>query len=302
MARDRTKIERQFIWSLLLICLILVLEVVGGILTGSLALLSDAAHVFLDAMALGISFVAIRLSARPPDARYTFGLHRLQVLAALANGTTLIVVAVGIFREAWERFQAPPDVVAGPMLIVALIGLAVNLVVALVLGDHDHNDLNVRSAFLHVLGDALASVGVVIAGAVILLTGWTLIDPIVSVLIGVIITLGSLRVLREALHILTEGVPRNMDIGHVRDTMQQAQGVCDVHDLHIWTVSPGFLALSAHVVLEDQPLARVQSTVAELKHVLAHEYGISHVTIQVESQHCGEAEWALPQPSHHHAH
>jgi len=285
---DSHRLERRLVLSLALTGLILVAEVAGGLLTGSLALLSDAAHILLDILALAMSYAALRLASRPPDDRHTYGFHRLQVLAALANGTTLVLVAFGIFREAWVRFHRPAPVLAGPMLAVAVIGLAVNLAVALVLREHDHHDLNVRSAFLHVLGDALSSVGVIAAGLVILLTGWTLADPIVSVLIGLIILAGSGRVLRESLHILVEGVPEGATASQVGAVMGQAPGVSEVHDLHIWTVSPGYAALSAHVVLADQSLAQAQRVQTELKKVLAEQFGIEHTTIQFECANCGQ--------------
>ena len=288
MPKDTQRVERRFLLSLALTGLILVAEVVGGLWTGSLALLSDAAHVFLDLFALGMSYVALRLAARPPNDRHTYGYHRMQVLAALANGATLFLVAFGIFREAWERFRDPAPVLAGPMLIVAVIGLVVNLAVALVLREHDHHDLNVRSAFLHVLGDALASVGVIVAGVVILLTGWHWVDPLVSVLIGVIIVIGSGRVLRESVHILAEGVPLHLTSSQVAAAMGQVPGVVEVHDLHVWTVSPGYVALSAHVVLTDQSLSRTQEVMAGLKQTLTGTFGIEHTTIQFECESCGQ--------------
>jgi len=280
--------EQRFILSLTLTGAIFLAEVVGGLWTGSLALLSDAAHVFMDIFALGMSYGALRLAALPPDDRHTYGFHRLQVLAALANGATLLLVAFEIFREAWERFRNPAPVLAGPMLIVAVVGLAVNLIVALVLREHDHHDLNVRSAFLHVLGDALASLGVIGAGVVILFTGWTVIDPLVSAAIGVILLLGSGRVLRESLHILAEGMPEGLKASQVAEAMRGVAGVVEVHDLHVWTVAPGYVALSAHVVLADQALSQTQEVMAGLKRALADEFGIEHTTIQFECESCGQ--------------
>jgi len=280
--------EQRFILSLTLTGAIFLAEVVGGLWTGSLALLSDAAHVFMDIFALGMSYGALRLAALPPDDRHTYGFHRLQVLAALANGATLLLVAFEIFREAWERFRNPAPVLAGPMLIVAVVGLAVNLIVALVLREHDHHDLNVRSAFLHVLGDALASLGVIGAGVVILFTGWTVIDPLVSAAIGVILLLGSGRVLRESLHILAEGMPEGLKASQVAEAMRGVAGVVEVHDLHVWTVAPGYVALSAHVVLADQALSQTQEVMAGLKRALADEFGIEHTTIQFECAACGQ--------------
>ena len=288
MMHNSHHVERRFLLSLVLTGLILVAEVIGGLWTGSLALLSDAAHVFLDAFALGVSYVALRLAALPPDDRHTYGFHRLQVLAALANGATLLLVAFEILREAWERFRYPTPVLAGPMLAVAVVGLVVNLVVALVLREHDHHDLNVRSAFLHVLGDALASIGVIGVGIVIAVTGWTLIDPLVSVLIGLIILIGSGRVLRESLHILVEGMPGSLTVTEVAEAMGQVAGVGEVHDLHVWTLSPGYVALSAHVLLTDQSLSQSQRVMEELKRTLAGQFDIEHTTIQFECTNCGQ--------------
>lgn len=280
--------ERRFVWSLVLTGLILAAEIAGGLWTGSLALLSDAAHVFLDVFALGLSYVALRLVALPPDDRHTYGFHRMQVLAALLNGVTLLLVAFEIFREAWARLQSPAPVLAGPMLVVAVVGLVVNLVVALVLREHDHDDLNVRSAFLHVLGDALASVGVIAAGIIILLTGWMWVDPLISALIGLIILLGSGRVLREAVHILAEGMPEGIKASTVAEAMGSVPGVVEVHDLHVWTVSPGYAALSAHVLVDDQALSQTQEVMEGLKRALAEQFGIEHTTIQFECDNCGQ--------------
>jgi cobalt-zinc-cadmium efflux system protein len=288
MVANRSHTERRFVLSLALTSLIFAAEVVGGLLTGSLALLSDAAHIFLDILALAMSYVALRLATRPADDRHTYGFHRLQVLAALANGATLLLVAVGIFREALERLREPASVLAGPMLAVAVVGLIINLVVIFILREHHHDDLNVRSAFLHVVGDALSSVGVIIAGVVILLTGWTIVDPLVSVLIGVIIVAGSGRVLRQSVHILTEGVPEGLTAAQVNAAMLGLPGVEEVHDLHVWTVSPGYVALSAHVVLADQSLAQTHAIQSALKRLLANEFGINHTTIQLECVNCGQ--------------
>jgi cobalt-zinc-cadmium efflux system protein len=258
------------------------------LLTHSLALLSDAAHVLLDMLALGMSYIALRLAARPADDRHTYGYHRFEVLAALANGSLLFLMALGIFREAWRRFQAPEPVLAAPMLAVAVIGLGVNLVVMRVLGDHDHADLNVRSAWLHVLGDMLSSVGVIVAGVIILLTGWTLADPLVSVLIGCVILVGAGRVLRQALHILLEGTPEGMNPGQVAQAMREVMGVSEVHDLHIWTVSPGYEALSAHAVLDERSFPAADEVLADLRQMLARRFSIRHTTIQVECANCGQ--------------
>lgn len=288
MPRDTHPIERRFVLALALTGLIFAVEVVGGLWTGSLALLSDAAHVFMDLLALAMSYAALRVAAWPADERHTYGYHRWQVIAALANSVTLLLVAYGIFRAAWQRFQAPEPILAGPMLIVAAIGLVVNLIVALALSNHDHHDLNVRSAFLHVLGDTLSSVGVIAAGGVILLTGWLWVDPLISVLIGVIILVGSGRVLRETLHILVEGAPNDVTTAQVRPALQTVPGVSDVHDLHIWTVGPGYVALSAHVVLSDPSFAGAQNVQTRIRTLLAERFGIQHTTVQLECTNCGQ--------------
>jgi cobalt-zinc-cadmium efflux system protein len=280
--------ERRLLLALLLTGLILLLEVAGGLWTGSLALLSDAAHILLDVLALALSYVALRVSFRPADDRYTYGFHRVRVLAALANGALLVLVAFGIFREAWLRLREPAPVLAGPMLAVAVIGLVVNLIVMRVLGDHDHSDLNVHSAFLHVLGDTLSSVGVIAAGVLIFFTGWTWVDPLASVLIGVVIVIGSTRLLRSALHILAEGVPEGLTAREVAAVIRGVPHVAEVHDLHVWTVSPGYAALSAHVVLADRSLAEAQGVQEELKQALAEKFGIHHTTIQFECANCGQ--------------
>lgn len=264
-------------------------EVAGGLLTGSLALLSDAAHVFLDAFALALSYVALRAASRPPTSRHTYGLHRFQVLAALVNGGTLAAVAVGIFREAARRLYDPVPVWAKPMLAVAAGGLAVNLAVALLLHSHDRDDLNVHSAFLHVVGDSLSSIGVLGAGVVILLTGWTLADPLVSLVIGSVILVGAVRVLVQAVHILVEGVPRGMSAEEVQRRLEGVPGVRGVHDLHVWAVSPGYVALSAHVVVADQTVSQAEALTGKLRRLLAEEFGIGHATIQVECTGCPEA-------------
>jgi cobalt-zinc-cadmium efflux system protein len=274
--------------SIALTALIFVAEFAGGLWTGSLALLSDSAHVFMDAFALGLSYLAIRAATLPANDRHTYGYHRMQVLAALVNGATLLFISFEIFKDAIHRFQYPEPIFAEPMLIIAIIGLIVNIVVALVLREHDHEDLNTRAAFLHVLGDALASVGVIIAGIIIYFTGLQWLDPLVSILISVLILVSSGRLLKETIHILAEGMPEGMSASAVANTMKDTPGVAEVHDLHIWTVSPGYVALSAHVLLEDQTLSQSERTMTELKHKLDSEYKIEHTTIQFECKNCGQ--------------
>lgn len=293
---SENKSNRLFI-SIALTGLIFLAEFVGGLWTGSLALLSDSAHVFMDVFALGLSYLAIRVATRQANDRHTYGYHRMQVLAALANGATLLLISFEILKEAIKRFQNPEPINAGPMLIVAVIGLLVNVIVALVLREHDHEDLNTRLAFLHVLGDALASVGVIGAGIAIYFTGLTWIDPLVSVLISILILISSGRLLKETVHILAEGIPEGMAASQVAATIQTVDGVAGIHDLHIWTITPGYVALSAHVVLQDQKLSDSESIMMELKKRLDTEYEIEHTTIQFECKRCGQLQTACSHES-----
>jgi cobalt-zinc-cadmium efflux system protein len=300
-------IEKRFILSISLTVIILVAEIIGGFWTGSLSLLSDAAHVFMDVFALALSYIALRLSALPPDDRHTYGYHRLEVLAALVNGITLGAIAIGIFTESWERWQNPTTIKSMEMLIIAVIGLLVNAAVAYVLHDsgedghshghahgheHEHQhqteDINVKSAYLHVLGDAISSVGVIVAALIIWKTRWQWVDPLMSVLIGVLILVSSWRVLRSSLHILIEGVPEGLSLNEIGNSMSRIHGVLEVHDLHVWSLCSGHIALSAHVTIEDQNTQTNAALMAALKHELDEHFGIEHTTIQFECAGCGQ--------------
>jgi cobalt-zinc-cadmium efflux system protein len=290
MSHDHTNEikENRFVLALALTGLIFLAEFIGGFWTHSLALLSDSAHVFMDAFALGLSYLAIRAAKLPADDKHTYGYHRMQVLAALTNGATLFLIAFEILREAWNRFQNPEAVSAGPMLVIAVIGLIVNLVVAFTLSKHDHDDLNTRAAFLHVLGDALASVGVIAVGVILLFVNWTWLDPLVSVMIGILILFSSGRVLKESVHILAEGMPTGMTATSIAESMLKVPGVSQVHDLHVWTVAPGYIALSAHVTIEDQSISQTAEMMTALKETLHKGYEIQHTTIQFECENCGQ--------------
>jgi cobalt-zinc-cadmium efflux system protein len=287
-------IEKKFILSLTFTVAILIVEVIGGLWTGSLALLSDSAHVLMDIFALGLSFAALRLSALPINDRHSYGYHRLEVLAALANGLTLAVIAFGILWEAVKRWQTPQPILGLEMLIIAVIGLVINLVVAFVLGgehnhhENGHEDLNLKSAFLHVVGDAVSSVGVIVAGLIIWLGGPVWVDPLVSGLIGVLILFSAYRVLRSALHILLEGTPEGLSTSQVNSAMQKLEEVEEVHDLHVWSICSGHIALSAHVVLCCDGKVNSAMVMEKLKTLLLSSYGIEHTTIQFEDAHCGQ--------------
>lgn len=266
----------------------LVAEVVGGIFTGSLALLSDAAHVFLDIFALALSYFAVRMSKRAATVRHSYGFFRMKVLAAFINGGMLILVALEIVREAIGRFSNPQQVIAGPMLIIAFIGLAANLLVAFVLKDHEHEDINARAAFLHVIGDALSSIGVILAGVLIMVTGWYWCDPLASLLIAFIIFRGAFGVLKEATHILSEGTPDNADIDHVAQSILKIEDVRSVHDVHVWALEPGLKILTAHIVLEDRLLSATSRIMERIKNMLKKDFSIDHTTIQFECGDCGQ--------------
>ncbi len=265
---------------------ILVVEVIGGIISNSLALLSDAAHVFSDVVALSLSFLALRLATRPPSTSRTFGYHRAEVLAALTNGIILLVVSFFIFKEAFERFSTPPEIKTTEMLVVAVFGFLVNLWVALRLRGHAH-DLNIKSAFLHVVGDALASLGVIIGALFIIFTGNTAADPIISVLIGSIIIVGSLRVIRESVHILYEGTPRNVDFEMVTSVILGVDGVKSVHDLHIWSICSHINAASAHILVDDVKMSHVGEISKSIGDKM-ESLNVNHTTFQFECVKEGE--------------
>lgn len=257
----------------------MVAEVVGGLLSGSLALLADAGHMFTDAGALALSLLAMRMAQRPPTPDKTYGYVRLEILAALVNGAMLLVIAVFIVLEAWERLGDPVGVDGPLMLGVAVVGLGVNVVGALLLHGHAHDNLNVRGAYLHVLGDLLGSVGAIVAAVVIVTTGWTLADPLVSVAIAVLILVSSWRLVREATDVLLEAAPRNLDVSEVVEALKGVEGLDDVHDVHVWTLTSGFVALSAHGVIDDPTQhARILGEVQ----TRMRERGIGHVTFQLE--------------------
>lgn len=263
----------------------LVAEVVGGLLTNSLALLADAGHMATDVAALGLSLFAVWLARRPATPDRSFGFYRAEVLAALANSATLVAISFYIFWEAFHRLDAPPEVKSGPMLAVAIAGLIANVASAWVLmrgGGHEDN-LNTRGAFLHVIGDMLGSVGAIVAALVMLATGWYLADPILSAGIGVLILWNSWKLLRESVEVLLESTPADIDAGDVRQAMIEIEGVSGVHDLHVWTVTSGLVALSSHVeVAGRRPW---HDTLVDLCDTLREQFGIAHVTLQPEEPH-----------------
>ncbi|UCE38128.1 MAG: cation transporter [Thermoplasmata archaeon] len=271
--------------AIILTSTIIVVEVIGGLISNSLALLTDAAHVFMDALALGLSFSAITIACKPLDEKATFGYHRAEIFAALINGVLLVIVVIFILREAIERLSSPPEIKTFEMLGVATFGLAVNLFVTLTL--RGHHDLNIRGAYLHVLGDTLSSFAVIIGGVVIILTGNHIVDPILSVLIAIIIIYSSLRLLKESVDILMERVPKHIDIDRLQDDILELEGVKSIHDLHVWSICSNVHALSAHVIVEAMSVKETEKITSEMNKRLLDGYGITHTTIQFECNECG---------------
>ena len=259
----------------------MVVQVVVGWWTNSLALLADAAHLFVDAVGVGLSLLAVWFAERPATAEKTYGYYRVEILAALVNGVVLCVLAIAILVEAWERLRVPHEVSAGPVLVVAVAGLGVNLLAAWLLHAGAGESLNVRGAYLEVLGDALSSAAVIVAAAVILVTGWTTADALASAAIGFLILPRTLALLKQAVNVLLEGVPAHLDLGEIETALRGVPGVKRVHDLHVWTLTSGREAMSAHV--EVEPGTRPDRILDELHVVLHARFGIDHTTIQVET-------------------
>ena len=277
---DTTKSRLRF--AALFTSSILLVEVAGGIWTGSLALLSDAGHVFMDLLSLVLSLGAIHLAGLPVDDRRTFGWHRAEVFAAFINGATLTGIALLIIYESLQRAFFPVEIKGLQMTLVALAGLLANLVVLLKLRGHRHQDLNLESAFLHVLSDFTASIGVVVAGVLIYLTGWRLADSIISGAIGIVILLGALRVLRESGHILLEGVPRGLEVAEVADAILQVEGVLNVHHLHLWSICSNVLAISSHILIEEKDRPRSDEIISRIDHMLRERFRASCTTLQLD--------------------
>lgn len=272
---------------------IMFLEFFGGLFTNSLALLSDSGHMLSDASSLGLSLFAIWFAARPPSPNKTYGFYRFEILAALFNGVTLFVIAGFIMWEAYGRFFQPPSVASGSMMIIASVGLLANMVSAWALlkkGDVKGN-VNLRSAYLHVLGDALGSVGAIVAGFVMYVFGWYIADPIISVIVALLILRGAWGVIQHTVHILMEGTPITIDQEEVMQTLQQIEGVLDVHDLHIWTITSGLDSLSCHLLIEDDRDSQV--VLQEAIHRIEEKFKITHTTIQVEKSHLQHGEMRI---------
>lgn len=272
---------------LVLVLAYMVAEVVGGLLTNSLALLADAGHMLSDAGALALSLFALWIARRPPTSTHTYGFYRTEILAALVNGATLVAISIYIFAEAARRLGDPPEVQGGWMMAVAAGGLAVNLVGLWVLSAGRDENLNMQGAWLHVLTDTLGSVGTLGAGLLILAFGWTWADPVASVAIALLVLYSSWALLRETVAVLMEGAPGDVDVDEVRNALVGMPGVVSAHDLHVWTITSGMVALSAHVVAADGDRAD-GALLDRIRHMLHDRFGIDHITIQIEPEDFGE--------------
>jgi cobalt-zinc-cadmium efflux system protein len=276
----RASSRRALTTVLVLTVAFTVVEIVGGFVTDSLALLADAGHMLSDTFAIGLALVALTLASRPSTPRRSFGFQRAEILAAFVNGLTLVLISGWIIWEAVGRFRDPPDVLGGWMLAIAATGLVVNTVSALILARSEHQSLNVRAAFRHVLADLLGSAGVIVAAVVILLTGWTTVDPLVSVAIALLILGSAWGVLRDSTAILMEQAPSGVDADAVAQAITDVPGVTSVHDLHVWTITSGFDALSAHVLVgRGQDCHGLRR---EIERVLEARFEITHTTLQVD--------------------
>jgi cobalt-zinc-cadmium efflux system protein len=258
----------------------MVAEVIGGLASNSLALLADAGHMLSDAGALALSLFALWIAERPPTARHSYGYYRTEILAALVNGATLVAISLFIFVEAWERFRNPSDVHGTLMIGIAVGGLAVNVIGLWLLNEGRDDSLNVRGAWLHVLTDALGSVGAIVGGLLIWQFGWAWADPAVSVLIGLLVVYSSWNLLKETVAVLMERAPGHIDVDKLRDSIAGIPGITSVHDLHVWSITSGMVALSTHVCVEDEiDRDAILTTIREQLHLT---FGIDHSTIQVE--------------------
>jgi cobalt-zinc-cadmium efflux system protein len=275
-----TKNRRALATALAITAAYTAVEVIGGLITGSLALLADAGHMLSDNFSLGLALIAFWLSAKPPTPERSFGYKRAEILAALVNGMTLVAISIWIFYEAYQRFQDPPEILGGWMMTVAVIGLSVNVAAAWVLMRSKAESLNLQGALRHILADLAGSAGVIAAAVIILLTGWLYADPLISVLIGFLVLGSSWKLLKESTNILLEQAPRGIDVTEVGRKMVGVEGVEEVHDLHVWEITSGFPALAAHVLVgqgEDCHEMR-----REIERVLYREFGIEHTTLQVD--------------------
>lgn len=272
--------------SLFLTLAFVLIEAAAGIFSNSLALLTDAAHNLTDVIALGLSWFAIRLTSQPADARKTYGYHRAGILVALVNSTTLVLISIGIFYEAYKRFVSPAEVQSTVLIVVGLIAVAINLATALLVHRGSESDLNLRSAFIHLMGDVLSTVAAVIAGVIIYFTGANWLDPLVSVLIGFLILASAWGILRDAVDILLESTPRDVDLKKMVSEINAVDGVLGVHDLHVWSLTQNLRSMSAHILTADISVSMGAEIQGRINELVYHRYNIAHATLQLECVDC----------------
>ena len=279
----RPRERRALLLSLVLTSVVLVAEVLGGLWTGSLMLLSDGVHMLGHAVALGVSWVALWVAGRPRSSRSHYGLHRAEILGSLANALGLFALAGWIVAEAVHRFAHPTDLATREMLVIALVGLVTNVITAWLLARSGAEDLNTRSALLHMLGDLFSSVAVVAGGVILLFTDWTWLDPLLSVLVAVLVAVWSIGLLRASVNVLLERAPPGLEPEDVLHALRTSPGVEDVHDLHVWEITSGYVCLTAHVVVEDAPVSTTAALRERLNALLLERFGVAHVTLQLEA-------------------
>jgi cobalt-zinc-cadmium efflux system protein len=278
--------QRAIVVSLGIVLFIMIAEVIGGIISNSLALLGDAGHMLVDGLALSLTLFALNIARRPATLTRTFGFHRVEIMVALINGTILALVSIIVFYESYQRFLNPPEVRTPVMLAVAVIGLLGNVASIFLLRRIGKMSLNIKAAFWHIIGDTLSSLGVIAAGIVILVSGWTYADPLVAVLIGFIILWGAVQLVRESTEILLEAVPRQITVEKVVEKLKEIESIEGVHDVHIWTITSGIYALSAHLVTKDLLVSQSTSLVEIVNRSLTENFNISHTTLQLECENC----------------
>jgi cobalt-zinc-cadmium efflux system protein len=287
--------KRDLLVALSITVLMMAAEVIGGLLSNSLALLSDAGHMLTDNVALLLSFFAMKFATMPATDRRTFGFYRLEILAAFVNGIVLALMSLYIIYEAYMRIIHPQPVAGTLMLVVAAIGLVANIIGAFVLNKHSGSSLNIRGAYLHILGDALSSVGVVIGGIIIIYTGWYLVDPLLSILISLVIIYGAWSLVKESVSILLESVPSHIDIEDLAAEIGKIRGVREAYHIHVWTITSGVYAMSAHVIIDDQLVSLNRDLLDRIRSVVAAKFKVMHSTIQIECERCdGEPVCSLP--------
>jgi len=287
-SRSHPSTQRNMLVVLSITAGIMIAEIIGGLLANSLALLSDAGHMLTDILALGLSLAAMRFARKPPTPEKTFGFYRLEILAAFFNGMLLLFISLYIFYEAYHRLVDPREIKGLFMLLVAAIGLLANGVGIVILRKSAHTSLNVRSALFHLVGDTVSSVGVIVGGTIIIYTGWYVVDPIISILIGGLILRGAYSLVRESIDILLEATPKEIDVEEMIGDLVRIAGVKEVHHLHVWTITSGIYAMSSHMVIDDLLTSKSSQILEEIEKLLQDKYSMEHITIQFECESCGD--------------